>query len=105
LKVEKAKGENAYTLDELFAKKEALQDKTVVVRGQVVKVSVGIMGRNWVHLTDGSGKDGVNKLVVTSKDEPKLGDIVTATGIIHNNVDFGGGYQYGIIMEDATVKQ
>ena len=104
LKVEKAKGANAYSIAELFVKRDELQDKIVVVRGQVVKVSVGIMGRNWVHIKDGSGEKGDNKLVVTTKDEPNLGDIVTATGPFHNNVDFGGGYQYAVIMEDAAVK-
>jgi len=104
LKVEKAKGANAYSIAELFAKRDDLQDKTVAVRGQVVKVSVGIMGRNWVHLKDGSGANGDNKLVVTTKDEPNTGDVVTATGVFHNNVDFGGGYQYAVIMENAEVK-
>lgn len=104
LKVDKAIGENAYTVAELFVKREDLQDKIIAVRGQVVKVSVGIMGRNWVHLMDGSGEKSNNKLVVTTKDEPNTGDIVTATGIFHNNVDFGGGYQYAVIMEDASIK-
>jgi hypothetical protein len=104
LKVEKAKGENAYTIAELLVKKDGLQDKAVVVRGQVVKVSVAIMGRNWVHIKDGSGEGGDNKLVVTTKDEPNVGDIVTASGVFHNNVDFGGGYQYAVIMENAVVK-
>lgn len=104
LKVDKAAGDNAYTIAELFAKRESLQDKIVAVRGQVVKVSLGIMGRNWVHIKDGSGEKGDNKLVVTTKDEPNPGDIVTATGVFHNNVDFGGGYQYAVIMEEAAVK-
>jgi len=104
LKVEKAKGANAYSIDELFAKRDELQNKTVAVRGQVVKVSVGIMGHNWVHIKDGTGPKGDNKLVITTKDEPGTGDIVTATGVFHNNVDFGGGYQYAVIMEDAEVK-
>lgn len=104
LKVEKAKGENAYDLDEIFAKRAELQDKIVSVRGQVIKVSSGIMGRNWVHIKDGTGVNGANKLVVTSKDEPNIGDVVTFSGVFHNNVDFGGGYQYAIIMEDAVIK-
>jgi hypothetical protein len=104
LKVEKATGLNAYNLEELFAKKDALHSKTVVVRGQVVKVSTGIMNRNWVHIKDGSGANGDNKLVITTKDEPNLGDIVTATGIFHKDVDFGGGYNYAVILEDAAVK-
>jgi hypothetical protein len=104
LKVEKAKGENAYNLDEILAKKAELQDKLISVRGQVVKVSAGIMGRNWIHIKDGTGVNGANKLVVTSKDEPNIGDVVTCTGVFHNDVDFGGGYQYALIMEDAVIK-
>jgi len=104
LKVEKAAGANAYTLEEVMQKRAELQDKTIVVRGQVVKVSSGIMGHNWVHITDASGGKWDNKLVVTTQDSPEVGDVVTATGVFHNNVDFGGGYYYEIIMEDATVK-
>lgn len=104
LKVEKGKEANAYSIAELFANRDALQNKKVIVRGQVVKVSAEIMDRNWVHIKDGSGPDGDNKLVVTTKDLPNLGDIVTVTGVFHNNVDFGGGYRYAVIVEDATVK-
>lgn len=104
LKVEKATGLNAYNLEELFANKDALHDKKVAVRGQVVKVSTGIMNRNWVHIKDGTGANAENKLVITTKDEPNLGDIVTAVGVFHKNVDFGGGYNYPVIMEDAAVK-
>lgn len=104
LKVEKAGGENAFDLAELFAKRDALQDKIVLVRGQVVKVTTGVMSRNWVHIKDGTGENGANKLVITTQDSPDIGNIVTFSGVVHNNVDFGGGYQYGIIMEDATLK-
>jgi len=104
LKVEKAKGENAYNLTEVFDKRAELQDKIISVRGQVVKVTTGVMNRNWVHIKDGTGDNGANKLVVTTKNTPEIGEILTFTGVFHNNVDFGGGYQYGIIMEDAVAK-
>lgn len=104
LKVEKAPGENSYTLEEVMKKRTELQGKTIVVRGQVVKMSANIMGRNWVHITDATGGKWDNKLVVTTKDTPDVGDVVTATGVFHNNVDFGGGYYYEIIMEEATIQ-
>lgn len=104
LKVDKAQGDNTFDLAELFIKRDALQDKIVLVRGQVVKVTTGVMSRNWVHIKDGTGENGANKLVVTTKDSPDIGDIVTFSGVLHNNVDFGGGYQYGVILEDAVVK-
>ena len=107
IKVEKAKGANAYTVSETYEKVAKLDKKTVVVRGKVVKVSKGIMGKNWVHLRDGSGDPGkgTNNLVVTTQDVPKVGDVVTAKGTLYKDKDFGSGYKYQVIVEEATVKQ
>ncbi|HEY5975426.1 MAG TPA: DNA-binding protein [Geobacteraceae bacterium] len=104
LKVEKAAGANAYTVAEVFAKRDALADKPVVVRAQVVKVTPSVMDRTWVHLEDGSGSrlKGDYKLVVTTTVMPTLGDIVTVSGNLHKDRDFGGGYKYEVIIEDAT---
>ena len=107
IKVEKAKGANAYSVSETYEKAGKLDKKPVVVRGKVVKVSTGIMGKNWVHLRDGSGDSGkgTNNLVVTTQDVPKVGDVVTAKGILYKDKDFGAGYKYKVIVEEATVKQ
>jgi len=106
ISVEKAKGADAYTVSETYEKAEKLDKKTVVVRGKVVKVSMGIMGKNWVHLRDGSGDQGkgTNNLVATTKDAPKVGDVVTAKGTLYKDKDFGSGYKYRVIVEEATVK-
>lgn len=105
IKVEKAKGADAYTVSETYEKAEKLDKKTVVVRGKVVKVSKGIMGKNWVHLRDGSGDPGkgTNNLVVTTQDDPHVGDVVTAKGTVYKDKDFGAGYKYRVIVEEATV--
>lgn len=107
IKVEKATGPNAYTVAEIFGKKSELDKKSVVVSGKVVKVSAGIMGKNWLHIQDGSGnaKDGNNDLVVTTQDIPKVGDIVTATGTLYKDKDFGSGYKYDVIIEETTIKK
>lgn len=104
--VEKAKGADAYTVADIFRKKADLDGKKVAVRGRVNKVSAGIMGKNWIHLRDGSGEaeKGTNDLVVTSQDLPKVGDVVTARGIVHKDKDFGSGYKYTAIVEEASVK-
>ena len=106
VKVEKAKGADAYTVSETYEKAAKLDKKTVVVRGKVVKVSKGIMGKNWAHLRDGSGDagKGTNNLVVTSQDDPKVGDVVTAKGTLYKDKDFGAGYLYKVIVEEATIK-
>src|SRR5512135_1382787 len=107
IKVEKAKGADAFSVSETYEKAAKLDKKTVVVRGKVVKVSKGIMGKNWVHLQDGSGDPGkgTNNLVVTTQDAPRVGDVVTAKGTLHKDKDFGAGYKYRVIVEEATVKQ
>ena len=91
-------------MNELYEKSATLDKKAVTVRGKVVKVSKMIMGKNWVHLRDGSGDaaKGTNNVVVTSQGEPKVGDVVTARGTLHKDKDFGSGYKYAVILEEGT---
>ncbi|MDE1889400.1 MAG: DNA-binding protein [Planctomycetota bacterium] len=107
IKAEKASGSNAYTVAEVFEKRTELDQKSVTVRGKVVKVSAGIMGKNWIHIQDGSGnqKDGNNDLVVTSQDIPSVGDTVTVSGTLYKDKDFGSGYKYNAIVEQANIKK
>ena len=105
IKVDKATGPDAYTVGEIFKSSKKLENKKVVVRGKVVKVAAGVMNKNWVHIQDGTGDAGNNDLVVTSDDLPKTGDVVTASGTLYNDKDFGGGYKYKVIIEKANIKQ
>jgi hypothetical protein len=91
------------TVAELFAEGEKLADQEVSVRGRVVKYSSGIMGRNWIHIQDGSGSEGSNDLTVTTADVAKLGDLVVIRGTLKTNQDFGHGYSYDILVEQAKV--
>ncbi|MEW6116971.1 MAG: OB-fold nucleic acid binding domain-containing protein [Nitrospirota bacterium] len=102
VKVEKASGPNAYTISEIFQNADKLDKQPVVIKGKVIKVSEAIMGKNWVHLKDGSG-DPKMKLVVTSKDLPKVGDVVTISGTLYKDKDFGSGYKYSVIVEEASI--
>ena len=107
ISVDKATGPDAYTVREIHEKAAALNQKTAVVKGKVVKVSEGIMGKNWIHLKDGTGDAAMqtNKLVTTSNDLPAVGDIVTMKGTIYKDKDFGSGYKYGVIMENASIQR
>lgn len=107
IKVEKASGPNAYTVGELYKNRGRLDKKSVVVRGQVVKVLSNIMGKNWIHLQDGSGNpsEKSNDLVVTSRDLPAVGETVTAKGTLRKDKNFGSGYKYNIIVEDASISK
>jgi hypothetical protein len=104
-KVEKATGADARTVSELWAQKASLVGKTVSIRGTVVKYNEGVMGKNWIHLQDGSGdaKQGTNDITVTSLDGASRGETITIKGTVRTNRDFGAGYSYAIIVEDAKV--
>ena len=92
---------------DVWAKRASLGGKQVVVRGKCVKFLAGIMGKNWVHLQDGTGKaaDGTNDLTVTTDVDAKVGDVLTATGTLAVDKDFGAGYKYGAIVEGATLSK
>lgn len=107
VKVEKASGPGAYTVGDIFAKRTKLNKKTAVVKGRVVKVSSGIMNKNWIHLQDGSGNagKGTNDLIVTMQDLPAVGEVITVRGTVHKDRDFGAGYNYTVIMEDARIQR
>jgi hypothetical protein len=104
--VPKASGANARTVAEIAGKAGELKDKPVLVRGKVVKYNPGIMGKNWIHLRDGSGSaaDNTNDILVTSANEARLGDVVTAKGVVRTDKDFGAGYVYKVLVEDATLQ-
>lgn len=96
------------TVAEVFEQKDQLSGQKLTVRGQVVKTNSGIMGKDWVHVRDGSGAEGANDLTVTVPASgaplPNVGDTVLVTGTVGINKDFGMGYQYPAILEDAQVK-
>jgi len=99
-----AKADGGKTVAEVFAEKDQLTGQPVVVRGKVVKSNPDIMGKNWLHVRDGSGAEGTNDLTVTTAGAvPEVGDTVVVKGVLSLNKDFGMGYQYDVIVEDAEV--
>ncbi len=104
--VAKASGPNARTVAEIITQSTKLKDKPVLVRGRVIKFNAGIMGKNWVHLRDGTGSaaNQTNDILVTTASETNVGDIVTAKGTVRTDKDFGSGYSYKVIIEEATLQ-
>ena len=99
--IKKPKG--GKTVSEIYAEKDDLSGKEVIVRGKVVKFSRNIMGKNWIHLQDGTGDKDTNDLTITTSIMSKEGDTVLVRGTIVTNKDFGYGYKYDVIIEDANV--
>lgn len=93
------------TIAELFNNRQKYDGKTVRVKGKVVKLNNMIMNRNWVHLQDGSMNDEELDLTITTTENIPLGAIVALEGKITLNKDFGAGYKYEIIMEEAQLLQ
>lgn len=97
------KADGGKTVAEVYSDKTKLSGKQVKIRGKVVKYNANIMGKNWLHLRDGTGKDGSNDLLVTSTSQAKVGSTVLVTGVVAVNRDFGANYKYPVVVEDAKV--
>jgi len=93
------------TIAELFANRKKYDGQTVRIKGRCIKLNNMIMNRNWIHLQDGSTKDDKLDLTITTTENVPLGAIVAFEGKISLNKDFGAGYKYEIIMEDAQLLQ
>jgi hypothetical protein len=106
-RIEKSSAADGRTVAEVVANKGALKDKSVTVRGQVVKVSHGILGKNWLHLQDGSGSadKGTNDILVTTADDATVGQVVNASGTVRTDVDIGKGYKYAVLVEEAKLRK
>ncbi|MCA9784527.1 MAG: hypothetical protein KDC10_11465 [Calditrichaeota bacterium] len=91
------------TIADLYAKKDSYKGKTVEVRGVVTKYSGGIMGKNWLHIMDGSGAEGADDLSITTQTEVHVGDQVVVKGTLNTAVDVGAGYFYDLLVENASV--
>lgn len=95
------------TIANLWATRQSLAGKNVTVHGKVVKFNGGILGRNWIHLQDGTGKasDNSNDITITTPEDVvvKVGDTITVTGSVALDKDFGAGYAYGTLIENGRV--
>lgn len=98
-----AKATGGKTIAEIYAAVPDLKGKSVAVRGRVVKFNPNIMGKNWLHIQDGTGAAGTDDLTVTTATAAKVGDTVLVTGAVSANKDFGAGYKYAVILDDAKV--
>jgi len=91
------------TLATLFSDLPGYGGKTVKVRGLVVKYTEAVMNKNWVHIQDGTFAGDKFDLTITTTAECETGDLVTFEGTIVLDKDFGYGYAYDVLMEDAVL--
>ncbi|MGC9352724.1 MAG: hypothetical protein ACP5D9_02735 [Mariniphaga sp.] len=101
IQMEKTDGE--MTIAEVFGNRQEYSGKEIEIRGIVVKVNKQIMGKNWIHIQDGTNSEGKFDLTITSQALVDINDEVTFKGKITLEKDFGSGYFYDVIMEDASL--
>jgi hypothetical protein len=107
MKVAKASGAQARTVAEIISKSADLKNKTVLLNARVVKYNEAIMGKNWLHLRDGSGSetDATHDILATTTESTKVGDVVLLKGTVRKDKDFGSGYTYKVLIEDAKLQK
>ena len=103
-KVEVTPIEGGISIGDLFSDKTKYEGKTVTIKGVVAKFNPQIMKKNWIHIQDGTEYKGEFDLTITSQSNVKVGDTIIVEGKIFLDKDFGYGYFYNIIMEDAVIK-
>ena len=96
--------EGGKTVSEIYQQQDTLAGTSVLVRGKAVKVANNILGKNWVHLSDGSGEAGSDDLTLTTEGIVAVGETITVRGMLSLNRDFGAGYKYDVLLEDAEVQ-
>jgi hypothetical protein len=101
ISVKKLTGE--ITVAQVYANRNNYSGKEIEIKGVVVKVNKEVMGKNWIHIQDGTNDNGNYDLTITSADLAEINDEITVRGKIILNKDFGYGYSYEVIMEDAKI--
>ena len=105
IKLSKATGKDAYSIEEVYSQKKELSKKTVTVRAKVVKFLPGIMGKNWVHIQDGTGsvETKTYDITVSTLDTAEVGDEIIVHGTLAINKNLGSMHSFAVIIEDASL--
>ena len=103
IEVQLDKKEGITSIADVYKNQKELSGKEITVYGKVAKFNKSIMGKNWIHIQDGSDFEGNYDLTITSMDVTSVGEIVELTGKITLNKDFGAGYSYAVIMEEGKL--
>ncbi len=89
------------SLDELLNYPKRYENLMIEVEGICSKINEGILKRNWIHLK--TDPDAEKEIVATSSSTIKVGESLTLRAIVRINKDFGAGYVYPILLEDAVI--
>lgn len=96
---------DAITIAELYKNMKAYEGKSIKIKGKVTKFNPAILKKNWIHLQDGTEFNDRFDLTATIDTEVSVGDIVTIEGTVSLNKDFGYGYTYELLIENAVLEK
>jgi hypothetical protein len=99
------RAEGGKTIEEIFTAGDQLTGEKVVLRAEVIKVRMNILGKNWITLRDGTGATPDDKITVTTSETVQVGKIFTVEGIVRTDVNLGAGYKYKVLLDDARFTQ
>lgn len=95
--------EGGMSIGDLHRRRAELAGQSVVVRGRVTKFTERVLGRNWLHIADGTSDGAAADLTISTEARARVGDVVTATGTVAIDEDLGYGYHYDVLLKDATL--
>jgi hypothetical protein len=95
--------EGCISVAKLYESKADFSEKIIKVRGIITKINSAIMGKNWIHIQDGTEYNGAFDFTITTDSHLQISDTVTFEGKVSVNKDFGYGYTYEVIMEDGKL--
>lgn len=98
-----APAEGGISIAKLLENKNLYDGKMVRIKGQVIKFNTKIMGKNWLHLQDGTAFNGEFDITFTTNAVAKLGDVIVLEGTVSLDKDFGHGYFYDLIIQNAQL--
>lgn len=103
-KLERSRAANGHSVEEIHAGRRQLAGQKLRVRGTVVKLNEGILGKTYLHLRDGSGnaERGDDDLTATTTEAFELGETVELEGELAIDQDVGAGYVYPALLTEAT---
>jgi hypothetical protein len=93
------------TISELYKNKKEYEGKMVTIKGKVTKFNPAIMNKNWIHIQDGTDYNGEFDVTVTTHEVVQVGDVISIKGTVSLDKDFGAGYVYKLIIEEAALQK
>ncbi len=100
-----AQPEGGLSVADIYSRRVELSGQEIKVKGRVASFTERVMGRNWIHLSDGTGSGKEAELVVNTPEATRVGALITVQGRLYLDQDLGHGYRYPVLIKDAVLSE